>query len=269
MSNSSLVSYTKISPNKTVNRMLHGEKQAIDTITPHCVVGQVTVESLGNVFASSSREASSNYGIGKDGRVGMYVEEKDRSWCSSNRENDSRAVTIEVASDTSHPYAITDAAYKSLVNLCYDICKRNGKTKLLWFGDKAKTLAYSPKSNEMVITVHRWFANKACPGDYIYSRLGKIASEVTAMLQSKEEEEEMTQEQFNKMFEVAMDAYRAKRQDNDASSYSKEAREWATKNGIVRGTADGQFNGSWEDFDTREQVVTMLYRCMVEAKDKA
>lgn len=254
MTNSSLVKYVKISPNKTVNR-----NHSIDRITPHCVVGQVTVESLGNVFASTSREASSNYGIGKDGRIGMYVEEKDRSWCSSNKENDNRAVTIEVASDLAHPYAITDAAYRSLVNLCYDICKRNGKSKLLWFNDKDKTLSYLPKENEMVITVHRWFANKACPGDYIYNRLGKIADEVNSRLMV--EDDKMKQEEFNTMFAVAMAEYRKERQDNDSSEYSEEAREWAVSNGIVNGTGeDGKFNGSWEDFITREQVVTMLYR---------
>lgn len=102
--NSPLVSYTKISPNKTVNR-----NHAIDTITIHCVVGQVTVERLGEVFAPTSRQASSNYGVGKDGKIGMYVEEKDRSWCSSSGVNDNRAITIEVASDTTEPYAVTDA----------------------------------------------------------------------------------------------------------------------------------------------------------------
>ena len=177
MSNSSLVSYTRISPNKTV---MTGKKN--DRITPHCVVGQVTVERLGEIFAPTSKQASSNYGIGYDGRIAMYVEEKDRSWCSSSSENDSRAVTIEIASDTTDPYAITDKAYDALVKLCADICKRNGKTKLLWFGDKNKTLNYTPKSNEMVFTVHRWFANKACPGDYIYNRLGQIADEVNALL---------------------------------------------------------------------------------------
>lgn len=179
MSNSSLVSYTKISPNKTSPRT-----HVIDTITIHCVVGQLSVETLGNVFAPSSAQASSNYGIGKDGRVGMYVEEKDRSWCSSNSSNDHRAVTIECASDTTSPYAINDKVYATLIKLCADICKRNGKNKMVWIDDKTKALAYAPKSNEMRMTVHRWFANKACPGDYIYSRLGQIASEVNTLLGS-------------------------------------------------------------------------------------
>lgn len=187
MSNSSLVSYTKISPNKTV-----GRNHKIDTITPHCVVGQLSVETIGNVFTPSSAQASSNYGIGSDGRIGMYVEEKDRSWCSSNSANDNRAVTIECASDTSHPYTINDKVYKSLIDICVDICKRNSKNKLLWLGDKTETLAYTPKSNEMLITVHRWFANKACPGDYIYDRLGAIATEVNKILNPGEEDDEMT-----------------------------------------------------------------------------
>ena len=175
MSNSPLVDYTLISPNKTKNRT-----HKIDTITPHCVVGQVSVEALGSLFAKSSRQASSNYGIGYDGRIGMYVEEKDRSWCSSNATNDHRAITIEVASDTTDPYAITDAAYKALVNLCYDICKRNSISELKWKADK-NLIGDVSKQN---ITVHRWFAAKACPGDYIYNRLGQIASEVNAKLKS-------------------------------------------------------------------------------------
>ena len=72
--------------------------------------------------------------------------------------------------------------YASLVNLCVDICQRNGKSKLLWLGDKNKTLAYAPKSDEMVLTVHRWFANKSCPGDWLYNRLGNLAAEVTKRL---------------------------------------------------------------------------------------
>lgn len=179
--NSSLVNYTKISPNKTV-----GRKKPIDTITIHCVEGQCSVETLGNIFAPTSRKASSNYGIGPDGRVGMYVEEKDRSWCSSNSANDNRAITIEVASDTTHPYAVKDAAFECLIELVADICKRNGKTKVLWFGDKTKTLNYQPKPDEMVLTVHRWFANKSCPGDYLYNKHGEIAMRVNALLNKEE-----------------------------------------------------------------------------------
>ena len=174
MSNSPLVSYTKISPNKTSPR-----NHVIDTITIHCVVGQCTVESLGNVFAPTSRQASSNYGIGKDGRIGMYVEEKDRSWCSDSRTNDHRAITIEVASDLTHPYAVTDAAYNALIDLLVDICKRNPAIGTLkWKADK-NLIGQVDKQN---MTVHRWFANKSCPGDYLYERHGQIAAEVNARL---------------------------------------------------------------------------------------
>lgn len=175
--NSPLVSYTKLSPNHSGQRT-----HAIDRITPHCVVGQCSVETLGNIFAPTERQASCNYGIGADGRVGMYCEEKNRSWCSSSSANDQRAITIECASDTTAPYAFKDVVYNKLIELCVDICKRNGKTKLLWLGDKDKTLAYNPAANEMVLTVHRWFANKSCPGDWMYQRMGDLAAKVTAKL---------------------------------------------------------------------------------------
>lgn len=183
MSNSPLVSYTRLSPCNSGQRTM-----AIDRITPHCVVGQLSVETIGACFDHKSAQASCNYGIGTDGRVMLCVPENQRSWCSSSSANDQRAVTIECASDRTHPYAINDRVYNKLIELCVDICKRNGKTVLLWFGDKNKTLNYKPKANEMVITVHRWFASKECPGDYIYNRLGNIATEVTKRLGGKVEE---------------------------------------------------------------------------------
>lgn len=174
--NSPLVSYSKISPNKTSPR-----NHVIDTITIHCVVGQVTVERLGEIFASISRQASSNYGIGKDGKIGMYVEEKDRSWCSSNSANDNRAITIEVASDTTHPYAVTDKALDSLIKLCADICKRNNIKKLVWSTNEKDRINHLNGCN---MTVHRDFANKSCPGDYLYNKHGYIADEVNKLLGS-------------------------------------------------------------------------------------
>lgn len=175
--NSSLATYKKLSPNHSGKRT-----HAIDRITPHCVVGQLSVESIAGCFASTSREASCNYGIGKDGRIGLIVEEKNRSWCTSSASNDQRAITVEIASDLKHPYAMNDVAYKKFIDLCVDICKRYKKTKLVWISDKAKALAYTPKSNEMQLTVHRWFANKACPGDWLFSRLDTVAAEVTKRL---------------------------------------------------------------------------------------
>lgn len=171
--NSPLVDYTRISPNKTVNR-----SHVIDTITIHCYVGQVSVENAGAWFAKTTTAASCNYVIGSDGRIGLIVEEKDRSWCSSNKENDHRAITIECASDKTHPYAVNAAVYESLIDLCADICKRNGIKQLLWKGDKS-LIGQIQLQN---MTVHRWFKNKACPGDYLYSRHSEIAAKVNAIL---------------------------------------------------------------------------------------
>lgn len=171
--NSSLVNYTRLSPNHSGKR-----NHTIDTISIHCVVGQCSVETLGYIFADSGRQASSNYGIGYDGKIGMYVEEKNRSWCTSSASNDNRAITIEVASDTYEPYRVNEAAYKSLIRLLVDICKRNGIKKLLWKADKS-LIGQVDKQN---MTVHRWFANKSCPGDYLYNLHYQIADEVNKQL---------------------------------------------------------------------------------------
>lgn len=171
--NSSLVTYKRLTNNRTSPR-----NHAIDTITIHCIVGQWTAKQGCDYFATTDRQCSANYVVGKDGSIGLSVEEKDRSWCSSNAANDNRAITIEVASDTSHPYAVTDKAYEALIKLVADICKRNGIKKLLWKADKS-LVGQVDKQN---MTVHRWFANKACPGDYLYNRHGEIAEKVNAIL---------------------------------------------------------------------------------------
>ena len=180
MSNSNLICYTKISPNKTSPR-----NHKIDTISIHCMAGDLSVETCGNVFAPSSRQASSNYGIGSDGRIAMYVEEKDRSGCTSSASNDNRAVTIEVANDggAETGWHVSDKAYKALLDLVTDICRRNGIKRLLWKGDKA-LIGQVDKQN---MTVHRWFAAKACPGDYLYNLHGQIAAEVNKRLGAQEE----------------------------------------------------------------------------------
>ena len=176
---SSLVSVVHYSPNNSGKRVY-----PLTRVSVHCVVGQCSAETLGNLFGNASFEASSNYGVGYDGKIGQYVPESQRSWCTSSYDNDNRAITIEVASDTYDPYAVKDAAYKALIKLLVDICKRNKKKKLVWIADKAKALAYKPKSDELLMTVHRWFANKSCPGDYLYSRHGAIANEVNKQLGS-------------------------------------------------------------------------------------
>ncbi|GHU95026.1 hypothetical protein FACS1894208_07120 [Clostridia bacterium] len=174
MSNSALVKYTKLSPNCTKPR-----NHAIDTITIHCMAGNCTIETCGEIFAPTSRQASSNYGVGTDGRVGLYVDEANRSWCSSNGDNDNRAVTIEVANDENkEPWHVSDKALAATIELVADICKRNGIKKLLWQGDKS-LVGQTDKQN---MTVHRWFANKSCPGDYLYGKHGYIADEVNKRL---------------------------------------------------------------------------------------
>jgi len=196
MSNSPLVKYTKISPNRTSPR-----NHKIDTITIHCVVGQCSVETLGNVFAPTSRQASSNYGVGVDGRIGMYVEEKDRSWCSSNGANDHRAITIEVASDTTEPYAVNDKAFAALLDLVTDICKRNGIKKLVWSENKSDRVNHKNGCN---MTVHRDYANKSCPGTYLYNRHAQIAAEVNKRLGATSEpvEEKKPEQKQEGLFPV-------------------------------------------------------------------
>ena len=265
--NSSLVNYTRISPNKTSPR-----NHAIDTITIHCVVGQLTAKQicdLSNFTTYNPTGGSScNYAVGRDGSIGLCVDEKDRSWCTSSKSNDHRAITIEVASDTSHPYAVTAEAYNALIRLVADICKRNNIKQLLWKGDK-NLIGQIDKQN---MTVHRWFASKACPGDYLYSRHGDIANKVNQILNQQnttnkvetpvvvppvqKEEEEVTQEKFNQM----MDTWIAEQAKKDASDWSIEARTWAEKEGLISGDTDGK--KMYKKMMTREELVTVLYRAL-------
>lgn len=167
MSKSELVDYVKISPNSTNPR-----SKKIDSIVIHHMAGNLSVESCGNVFASASRQASSNYGIGSDGRVGLYVDEANRSWCSSNREVDQKSITIEVANcETGGEWPVSDKAYAKLIDLCVDICKRNGIQKLNYTGDTSGNLL-----------MHKYFAATQCPGPYLEKRFPDIAAQVNARL---------------------------------------------------------------------------------------
>lgn len=178
MTNSSLISCTILSPNHSGKRTM-----PIDRISIHCMAGNLSVESCGSLFSKTTRQASSNYGIGSDGRIGLYVDEANRSWCTSSKANDQRAITIEVANTVAaHPWPVSDKAYAALIKLCVDICKRNGKSKVVWFPDKDTALAYEPKAGEMVLTVHRWFAAKACPGDDLFNDHPDIVTKVNAQL---------------------------------------------------------------------------------------
>lgn len=179
MSNSALVNYTLLSPNYTPGNFKK------DEVTIHCFVGQVTARQGCQEFASKSKGASCNYVVGYDGSKGLCVEEHNQSWCSSNSANDKRAITIEVACDAYYPYRVTNAAYAALIDLLVDICQRNSIKRLLWKGDPS-LIGQVSKQN---MTVHRWFANKSCPGDYLYNLHPQIAAEVNKKL---EENRDMT-----------------------------------------------------------------------------
>ncbi len=183
MSNSSLVKYTQLSPYHSGKR-----KFPLTRITIHCIVGQWNTKQAGDFFYKrpAGKECSCNYAVCTDG-IALIVDEANRSWCSSSSDNDNRAITIETASNTSHPYKVKDDVFNNLIELLVDICKRNGKSRLVWFGDKEKTLAYTPKDDELVLTVHRWFANKSCPGDYLYNKHNEIVQKVNERIGGCEE----------------------------------------------------------------------------------
>lgn len=188
MSNSRLVNYTALSP------FYSARKSKIDSVAIHCMAGNLSVETCGNVFQRAGRNASSHYGIGSDGRIGQYVDEKYRAWCTGGTDKngkpirvngisgadwDHRAITIEVANDGGEPdWHVSDKALESLINLLVDICQRNDIKELLWKGDKSLV----GKINLQNMAVHRWFANKSCPGQYLYDKHFWIAEQVNAKL---------------------------------------------------------------------------------------
>lgn len=171
MSNSNLVSYTQISPNRNSPR-----NQPISKITIHHMAGDTTLQSFGASVAKTSRAMSANYAIDSDGNIGLFCPESDRSWCSSSAWNDNRAITIEVANDGGEPdWHVSDAAINALIKLCVDICQRNGMTKLEYTGTPDGSL-----------TTHRMFTATLCPGPYLLSKIPDIAQQVTAQLQNQE-----------------------------------------------------------------------------------
>lgn len=250
MSNSPLINYTRLSPNHSGRR-----NHVIDTISIHCMAGNASVETCGALFADPSRKASSNYGIGSDGRIALYVDEANRSWCTSNAANDNRAITIEVANNGGAPdWPVSGKAYSALLDLLTDICRRNNIKELLWKGDKS-LIGQVDKQN---MTVHRWFAAKACPGDYLYNRHGEIAAEVNRRLKGEDESvdiakliSEMTNEQAYQLMQKA--ELHAK--TIQEPSWSKEEGHWAkaTANGIVDGTSP-------ERPMKRDEVIAVLGR---------
>lgn len=253
--NSPLVDCKVMSPNHSGTRT-----HTIDRITPHCVVGQLKAENIGYCFDDTNHQASCNYGIGTEGRVCSIVDEKNRSWCTSSSANDQRAITIECASDSKEPYAFNDKVYSKLIDLCVDICKRNGKTKLLWFGDKDKTLNYKPASDEMVLTVHRWFANKSCPGSWMYARMGDLASKVTARLGGTTEKKEETKEEGKVVYRVQIGAY-SKKENAEAMVKKLKA---AGFNAIIK--TEGEVTGTVKE-EVVEPVSDVPYKVQVSITD--
>ena len=243
MSNSPLVTYTNLSPNCT-----HPRNGKIDTVTIHCIVAQWTVKQGCDYFAKASAKSSANYVVGCDGSIGLCVDEGDRAWTSggtlsvngiTGAMNDHRAVTIEVASDTTSPYAVTPAAYEALIRLVADIAKRNGLGELKWKADKS--LVGKPELQNM--TVHRWFANKACPGDYLFDRMGDIAAKANAILQGSVEPEEGSEDTVSEPVV-----------NNTPADWAKEAWDKAMADGVLDGTRP------WDTI-TRQEVAVILDRC--------
>ena len=249
-SNSSLVSHIRLSPHHSGQRVY-----PIDRITPHCVVGHSTVEGLGELFANPACLASSNYGIDDQGRVGLYVEEKNRSRCSSSYENDQRAVTIECASDVAEPYAMSENVYNCLIDLCVDICQRYGKKRVVWISDKEKALSYQPDEDTMQLTVHRWFANKSCPGDWLFVRLGDVAEKVTARLATLSTPVVITPS----LSSSTPVADTPDQNGETPSPWAAESVKWAVENSILLG--DGK-SYRLHDPVTREEMLTFLHRAL-------
>ena len=250
MSNSPLINYTRLSPNHSGRR-----NHVIDTISIHCMAGNASVETCGALFADPSRKASSNYGIGSDGRIALYVDEANRSWCTSSASNDHRAITIEVANNGGAPdWPVSGKAYSALLDLLTDICRRNNIKELLWKGDKS-LIGQVDKQN---MTVHRWFAAKACPGDYLYNRHGEIAAEVNRRLKGEDESVDIAKlisEMTNKQAYQLMQKAELHAKTVQEPSWSKEEGHWAkaTANGIVDGTSP-------ERPMKRDEVIAVLGR---------
>ncbi len=238
MSNSKLVVYTKLSPHCTKPR-----QGKIKGISIHTMAGPGSVEGCGQVFQTS--EASSHYGIGPDGRIGQYVLEENRAWCCSHKV-DHEVVTIEVSSIQSYqePYECTEAAFDSLIDLCVDICQRNGIKKLIWKEGKQYCPAFTGNWAVCNMVPHRYTTDKgkSCPGNYLFGKYGEIAERVNARLKGEDEDmdinkllSEMTNEQAYELVKKA-EIHAATLPDDD---WSKKEGWWekAQEAGVSDGTS--------------------------------
>lgn len=238
MSNSKLISYTKISPYSTNPR-----ESPIKKITIHHMAGNLTVEECGEVFQSSG--ASANYGVGSDGRRALYVDEKNRAHTSSSPENDAQAVTIEVANDggADTDWHVSDKALSSLIELCVDICRRNNISKLNYTGDATGNL-----------TRHNMFDATTCPGPYLQSKFPYIAEQVNKKLK---EDDDMTEAEVRKIAQSEVQkAFDISGTGNNPSSWAKTACDWCIKEGIFSGD-NGDYG--WQKAITREQAALLIY----------
>jgi len=254
MSNSLLVVHTNISPNSTNPR-----RSIIDTITIHSMGGNISIETCGELFSNPKRKSSSNYGIGSDGRIGMYVEEKNRSWCTSSALNDHRAVTIEVANDGGPPnWTVSFKAYEALILLLIDICRRNKIKELLWQANKS-LIGQVDKQN---MTVHRWFANKVCPGEYLYGLHGDIAKEVNKGLKARLKEVEDVD--FSKITDEDIDKLLMRITQRlsklPVSDFAREASKKGISSGLfIDGNKDGLIDNP-RGFLLRQELAIILNR---------
>lgn len=238
MSNSPLVNVTKLSPNCSKPR-----NRKIDRLTPHHTAGCLSVESALDWFSKTSTQASCNYVVGNDGRIGLCVEECNRAWTSSSGANDNRAITFEVCnSATGGDWPVSDKAFNALVNLCIDICKRYGKKKLLWLG--ADGVNYTPKDDEMVLTMHKFFANTNCPGPYLGAKFPELAARVTAALNNTTAEVNDKEEE---------DMVRYGKIEDMPKYYQAEAKKL-----VERGALKGRDNGN---LDVSEDMLRSLIIC--------
>lgn len=254
MSNSNLVVYTKLSPHCTKPR-----SGKIRGISIHTMAGPGSVEGCGQVFQTS--EASAHYGIGPDGRIGQYVLEENRAWCCSNPVDHS-VVTIEVSSIQYYkePYECTDAAYKSLIDLCVDICQRNGISKLIWKEGKEYCPAFIGNWAVCNMVPHRYTTDKgkSCPGNYLFGKYGEIAEEVNRRLSGEDEEMDIA-EMISKMTPEQAYQITAKAELHAKTLpepvWSQVDGHWAraTDEGIIDGTAP-------ERAMKRDEVIAVLGR---------
>ena len=252
MSDSKLATYILISPN-----CHHPRNHKIDTITIHHMAGNLTVETCGKIFQNTAREASSNYGIGTDGRIGLYVHEADRAWTSGSPSNDNRAITIEVANDSGEPdWHVSNKAMCSLIDLCEDICRRNGIEKMVWSNSKDDRIHHRNGCN---MTVHKDFQATACPGPYLYGKMGWIADRVNERLQG---EDEVTYEQWKEYAE----RYEKERATKPVDQWAQPMVDWAKKNGIMVGDASGEFRG--QDPVRREEAAGISRSIIIALADK-